>query len=97
MENGMGAVFQEGVKKAADYLEPLVQIKIQLYTDLQQARILNQDSRCLSVLPNYERDLEDIRIISLRKLSIESQKVLNVTAFLNPDEVQQNLLHKAGQ
>lgn len=65
---------------------------LELYLDLQHARTVNRDSVSLSVFPEYGHNLEDVWTISLKNLPIESREVLNVTAFLNPDEIQFEIL-----
>lgn len=48
----------------------------------------------LSVFSEYEHILEDVWTISPKRLSLESRETLNVAAFLNPDEIQHNMLQR---
>lgn len=67
---------------------------LKIYRDMQLARNLNRSTISLSVIPYYQSNLEDVWTISLKMLSKESRKVLDISAFLDPDQIQAQIIEK---
>lgn len=70
---------------------------LDLFRDLKFARSVNRSSISLSSLPQYEFTLEDVWTMSLKNISPRASEILSVTAFLNPDGIQQDIIESIGE